>query len=222
MKQILVYAAFAVAPLTAHAHFMWLELPVEAPAQVHLRFTEEPQEKTREGMQEKAAPMQVQLPGGDPIAMASGEESLVGAVLEDATVVTGSLDYGILDKSEEGRGKFLLVYHAKGVRSAADAEKPAGLPVELTAKRHGDTLLITVLKDGKSAPTAEIVATVPGSEEELKAVTDESGQATLTFKGEGWIGVRAMVADETPGEHKGEAYELTRSYTTLAIQVGAE
>lgn len=222
MRSLLSISLVIMTCLTGHAHFMWLELPAETPGEVHLRFTEEPQEKTRQSMQEKAMPMRVHLPGGESIAMEQGEESLVGKVAAETSVVLGSLDYGVLDKSAEGRGKFLLVYHAKGVRSAADAETPAGLPVELTAKREGNVLLVTVLKDGKPVPTAEIVATVPGSEEALTTETDEQGRATLKFNGEGWIGVRAMVADHTPGEHNGEAYELTRAYTTLAIKVDAE
>ncbi|MFM1921246.1 MAG: hypothetical protein RLZZ303_2880 [Candidatus Hydrogenedentota bacterium] len=222
MRSLLSISFILMTALAGHAHFMWLELPEETLGEVHLRFTEEPQEKRRQSMQEKAQPMQVRLPGGESIVMEPGEEALVGKVTTDTALVVGSLDYGVLDKTAEGRGKFLLVYHAKGVRSAADAAKPAGLPVELMAKRNGNSLLVTVLKDGQPAAATEIVATVPGSEEALNAVTDENGQATLKFNGEGWIGVRAMVAEQTPGEHNGEAYELTRAYTSLAIKVNAE
>ena len=222
MRSLLAVSFALAISLTGHAHFMWLELPAETPGEVHLRFTEEPQEKTRQTMQEKARPMRVSLPGGEAITMDAGEESLVGKVAAEASVVLGSLDYGVLDKTAEGRGKFLLVDHAKGVRSAADAEQSAGLPVELTAKREGNSLLVTVLQNGKLVPTAEIVATVPGSEEALNTETDEQGRATLKFDGEGWIGVRAMVADPTPGAFNGDSYELTRVYTTLAVKVETE
>lgn len=216
-KRILFVCIALAAAVSAQAHFIWLELPADAAAEVRMRFSEQPGERTRPTLQEKAAPMAVRTAGGDALKLSVGEAYLSGPVAEDAAAVLGSLDYGVLDRSSEGRGKFLLVYHARGVRTAEEAAKPSGLPIDVTAKVEGNTVSVQVLRDGKPVPAAEVFATLPGVEEEKEGVTDEQGHASFSLNGGGWLGIRAMVPEEHKGESNGEAYDLVRHYSTLTV-----
>lgn len=209
--------ATAVFSQPAFAHFIFIELPPESPGMVHMRFSDEPLEATNRRFQRLIEHTIVHTACDHTVEMGFGEEALEGAVPADTPSVAGSLLYGVLDRSEQGRGIFLLQYHAKGVRALCGAESRVGLPLEIVAEQRGNRLIFTVLHNGEPAPGAEVWALAPGHFEPLTLETNAAGQAEVPFDRRGWLGIRAMVAEDIAGEHEGEAYELTRHYTTLTL-----
>ena len=212
MKRLVLLMATGFA-LSTQAHFIFLELPPEAPATAHMRFSEEPLEETDAELQEKSAPMAVTLSDGAPIAFSPGEKARIATVPEDAPLLKGSLNYGLMNRG----GEYLLVYHAKAVRSVESAGKAADLPVEVLAQVKDGTLLVTVLANGKPAEGAELVVNLPTVKKQAKATTNAEGQASFPIVPGGWVGVRAKVQESKEGTFGDKPYKEVRSYSTLTF-----
>lgn len=212
MKRFALLLATSLA-LSAQAHFIFLELPPETPAAAHMRFSEEPLEETDAELQEKSAPMAVTLNDGTPVAFAPGEKARIATVPEDVPLIKGSLDYGIMNRG----GEYLLVYHAKAVRSVESAGKASGLLVEVLAEVKDGTLLVTVLANGKPAEGAELVVNLPTVKKQAKATTNAEGQASFPIEPGGWVGVRAKVQESKDGTFGDKPYKEVRSYSTLTF-----
>lgn len=208
----LTMAALCFAPQTS-AHFIFLELKDDS---VAMRFSEAPGEETEKELQEKAKPMAVKTDSGTAVTMAFGEDALSGTVAAEIKAVSGSLDYGVLDRGSQGRGVFMLVYHAKGVRSLAEAATKLGLPVEVIAEAKEGQLEIQVLRDGAPAAGAELTLSIEGKED-LELNADEMGKAKVALPEKGTLGIRAMVREEKAGEADGKAYTFVRHYSTLTF-----
>lgn len=210
-------AAMSLLSTTAHAHFIWLEIDPDEPDTVRLRFSEEILEVTPRDMQELAAPMKVSVPGGDPLPLEFGDEFLHAPIPAGTKSVVGTLDYGVLDRSEAGRGKFMLKYHARAAADAHAASLPSTLPLDVVAVVEGHRLNVTVMFHGKPASGAEIVAVLPNQLAPVETKSDAEGRASFSIETGDWIALRAMVAEDVTGEHEGENYSLTRHYTTLTF-----
>ncbi|RYG47415.1 hypothetical protein EON79_07425 [bacterium] len=209
----LVFALGAtIAPAFAHAHFLWATL--------------DPAAKTvAVGLQE--VPTDAPLPLGDRAgkikAWTKTEKSLPltaeGQWLKSSTAehcVGVSLDYGVLDRRDQGRGVYWLRYYAKAADSAAMSQGKIGLPLEVSLAEVAGKSVITVLKDGKPAAGAEVVIAGREGKEEFTAKTGADGTLALP-PSSGPVAVRAMVADNTKGTHDGKAYDLVRTYCTLTV-----
>lgn len=211
-------AALAVCGLfPAHAHFVFLELPPSQPGAVHMRFSDEPLEITNNRYQRLIEATEVRTKSGAGVEMNLGEEAMVGAVAEAETAVGGSLTYGVLDRSEQGRGVFLLLYHGKATGSAEDAAAELGLPLEIVGEADAEVFRFTVLLEGVPVPEAEVWMVGPGVTDPVTVSTDGGGAAELALHQRGWVGIRAMAPVEGEGTHGDEAFELTRHYTTLTF-----
>jgi len=212
MKPLALLLAASCA-LNAQAHFIFLELPPETPDTAHMRFSEEPLEETDAELQEKSAPMTVNLSDGAPIAFSPGEKARVATVPADAPLLKGSLDYGIMNRG----GEYLLVYHAKAVRSVEGAGKASGLPVEVLAEVKDGTLLVTVLANDKPAEGAELVVNLPTVKKQAEVTTNAEGQASFPIVPGGWVGIRAKVQESKEGTFGDKPYKEVRSYSTLTF-----
>jgi len=212
-RLIAALAMGSMVALSAQAHFIFIELPPNAPTTAKLRLAEEPLEASGKELQEKAAPMTVKTGDGQEVKFEFGEDSMTATVDEAAPVLTGSLDYGLMTRG----GEYLLVYHAKAVRTPELAAKEAGLPVEVLGEVKDGNLNVTVLQGGKPAAGSELVVNLPTAEEQAKATTDEAGKATFPIEPGGWVGVRARVQETRTGEFDGKEYKEVRSYTTLTF-----
>jgi uncharacterized GH25 family protein len=215
MKQLVtaLVAAIALLAPSAQAHFIFLELNETGLA---MRLAEAPGEKSEKALQEKAKPMAVKTDKGEAIETSFGENALAGKVGAETKVVSGSLEYGILDREAQGRGVFMLMYHAKGARTAADAATKLGLPVEIVVEVVDKELKIQVLKNGEPAPAAELTVYSPGADD-IELDADDKGQAKLPLPGTGLLGVRAMVREDKAGESGGKPYTFIRHYSTLTF-----
>lgn len=212
MKPFVLLLAAGLA-LNAQAHFVFLELPPTEPATAHLRFSEEPLEATDAELQEKSAPMVVTQDDGTPVAFVPGENARVATVPEGTSLLKGSLDYGIMSRG----GEYLLVYHAKAVRTVENAGKAAGLPVEVLAEVKDGLLVVTILLDGKPAAGAELVVNLPTEKKQAEATSDAAGQATFPIAPGGWVGVRARIQESKEGSFGDKPYKEVRSYSTLTF-----
>ena len=220
-KTLFSLTAATLMAAQVHAHFMFIELPEKSDEPARLRFAEEPAERTSTRMQEKAQPMRVQNQTGTPVTFELGDTALEAALPAGTEWLHGYLKYGVIDNGEDDGGAFLLNYFAKAVSGPEAAAVEIGTGIEVTAAWEGETVAAKVLRDGQPVAGAEILLDSSTSDETLERVTDADGAATFPAPAPGWIGLRARVVDETPGEHDGEAYNAIRSYATLTLEVGA-
>ena len=212
-RSLLPILAFATAlPSFASAHFLWASL-------------DPPTKTVAIGLQEH--PIHNPLPLGtraklvrawtpsSKLALKEHEHWLKAGVKDPCVGV--SLDYGVIDRREGGRGLFWLNYFAKAAATPAAARTNLGLPLELVLQRgqDGDSI-VTVLDKGRPAPGAEVVVERPDGTVVFKAKTGVGGIVTLP-PARGLLAIRGMVTDRTKGIHNGKAYDFVRSYCTLTV-----
>jgi hypothetical protein len=130
-------------------------------------------------------------------------------------VAAASLDYGVLDRTGQGRGIYWLNYFAKAALNPQAASESLGLPLEVIVVRtDGNQLVLKVVKAGSPVANAEL-AISGGTPEAAKTGVD----GTVTVKvADHPLFVRASTEEEASGTHGGKAYRLIRSYSTLAIE----
>jgi uncharacterized GH25 family protein len=150
-----------------------------------------------------------------PVALKAAEDHLAGELPAGAGLVSGRLDYGVLEK---GGGKpFLLVYHPKAVLAGADpkAAAPGGAaPVEIVPA-FGGKPAFRVLAAGKPAAGVEVNVLLPDGGK--KKVTTGPDGATPGFDAPGRYGAWARHTEAEAGELGGKKYAEVRHYATLVV-----
>ncbi len=135
----------------------------------------------------------------------------------DASGVGVSLDYGVLDRRDAGRGLFWLNYYAKAVATPEASAVRLGLPIELSVAKGTDGRnLVTVWSEGKPTAGANIVVENPVGTNTFEGKTGADDTVALPMSS-GPLAVRAFVTSPTKGTHDGRAYDLVRSYSTLTV-----
>ena len=201
MKPLLLLAALAAAT-AAQAHYLWATLDPAAKT-VAIALQEIPGDEPVP-LAERAAKVR-----GVPGLRAEGPW-LKGPAAGDAVGV--GLDYGVLDRTAAGRGKFWLRYYAKAATPEASSKR-IGLPVELSAAKGADgRMVVTVWHEGKPSAGADVIVEGPVGKNTFEGKTAEDGTVTLPPT-PGPLAVRARVTEAK----KGEGYDLIRSYSTLTL-----
>jgi len=208
MKRLLPLLLLAV-PSLSSAHFLWASLDTTTKtASIGLQETPD---VTPLPLAARAAAVKVWSQVGKPLTLRA-EGTWLRTSAEDR--VGASLDYGVLDKTAEGRGVFWLRYYAKAAANAAASQTNLKLPVELTATKDATGhWTVTVKRDGKPAAGADVVIEGAGA---FTGKTGPDGTVVLPSLGD-TLAVRALVTDATKGSLDGKAYELIRSYSTLTV-----
>lgn len=211
---LLIALGVSAMPAVGRAHFLFATL--------------DPAQKTvAVGLQEN--PTQDPVPLGERIprvkafsksapnlTLKSEGNWLKAPVADDCVAV--ALDYGVLDKRDQGRGLFWLNYFAKAAASPAASQVKLGLPVELTfSKGANGQSIVTVLEKGNPAPAADVVIEEPDGTVAFEGKTNPDGTIAIPAA-KGMLAVRALVTTEKKGNHDGKAYDLVRSYCTLTVQ----
>jgi hypothetical protein len=131
--------------------------------------------------------------------------------------------YGVLDKTAQGRGVFLLEYEAKAARDVSKAGLNARLGLELFARRDGTQVLATLKHNGKAVPNAVVKLHEPDadSEKPRDLTTDALGQIRFEASKPGLYGLRTTAVENKAGTFHGKKYDLLRRYTTLTFTVPA-
>lgn len=208
MKRPLTLALLAALAASAHAHFLWATL--------------DPAKKTVSvGLQETPSEAPLPLAGRakvvrvEGVSLAAEGNWLRGPAPRD--VVGASLDYGVLDRSADGRGKFWLKYYAKAAATVEASRKSVGLPVEISLRRITDGIMIAkVAQNGKPVEGAEVTIEVSTGDKGLDngGKTDALGEIQMQ-QSSGPFAIRVLVTENV----KGPGYDLIRSYSTLNIGV---
>ena len=214
---LLTLAAFALVQNAARAHFIWatvqnnqarfalLENIAEAPSQdfenyvAHLspRFNG----KTITLDTSKNGARYADLPAGGGMVRA---ESIVGT-------------------KERGGEKYLLVYDAKGASALSFAGSTTQAPAEITARKSGDALVVSVRQNGKPVAANEVWVQWPGGPVPENGIkTNAGGEVSVLWPKDlpsGFVGIRAMVSDAKSGENAGLKYDSVHRWETLTFPV---
>lgn len=214
-RSLYLFAALgAIAlPSVSRAHFLWASLDAST-------------KKVSIGLQEN--PTQAPVPLGARVANVKAFDKKAPSVtlagegnwLKGSTtegVVGVALDYGVLDRSDQGRGIFWLNYFAKAAASPAASQVKLGLPVELTFAKTATKSVITVLEKGRPVMGAVVVIEEPDGTVAFEGKTAPDGTIAIPAS-KGALAVRALVEKSVKGSHDGKAYDLIRNYSTLTIQ----
>lgn len=206
----------------ARAHFLWAEITPAPEPTLHLTFVEQPGEKTLDTLLPRIQEARAWTPDGAALTCKAGEGALLSPLPQTARVAGAAQTWGVLDRSAQGRGVFLLQYYAKAALNAEAAAEAANLHVEVFARREGADWIVTTRHGEKAEPGAELTVTVPGAAKPLELHTDANGEARFQMPKAGLCAIRAMIAEKETGNYEGKAYTLKRYYSTLTFPVVAE
>ena len=201
-------------PSSSQAHFLWASLDPATKA-VAIGLQEVPgQDPLPLGA--RAVQVTAWVQSGKTVPLKPDTNWLKGSPSDNCVGV--SLDYGVIDRRDGGRGVFWLKYYAKGATTLGASQSILRLPVELTAIKATDGRpIITVLKDGRPASGGEVVVEAADGKTAFEGKTGSDGTVTLpVFSGP--IEVRALLTDHVAGTHDGKPYDLVRSYSTLTVR----
>ena len=219
MKKLLFLTPLLFAATPAHAHFLWAQTD-PAQGQLRLYFGEGGEGITTGVKADVLSKVAAWNPDGKKLAPALAGGAYCAPLGTAATVVGAHQSWGVLDRSEGGRGIFRLEYFAKAATTLDKAGFGAKLPLELFARRKDGEALVTLRRNGKVVPATEVTILTPAGGDGTKVVTDASGQIHFPVTSPGLYSLRAVVVDRVPGELDGKKYPQTRTWTTLTFHNG--
>ena len=214
MKASLLLLSVCVAG-PARAHYLWATLDPQAKT-VAVALQEIPGDAPLP-LGARVPRVQARSSGGVPLPLRGDGPWLRAST--DAKAVGASLDYGVVDRHDVGRGVFWLQYSAKAATTVEASRQTVGLPVEMSIHPASDGIMVvTVTADGKPFKGAEVTIEVSSGDKVLDngGKTDEFGTVRMR-QTSGPLAVRALVTSMVKGTHEGQAYDLVRSYGTLTI-----
>lgn len=209
-----ILAALAV-PVAAQAHFLWAIAVPETKSFV-VQFAEAPGDSVIPKLAGKGDAIRGWTRKGATLTLTPDGDGLKGSLNRGAAGI--ALDYGVLDKTAEGRGKFWLKYFAKAAASVSSSQRKVGLPLEVSVKEDAGNLVVYVTKDGKPASLADVVVRSQGVEKPFEGKTNAQGNLTLPGGTAFPVAIRTVVATNTPGKQGEASYDLVREYSSLTIQ----
>jgi hypothetical protein len=205
-------AVCAVAP--AQAHFLWIMADAGSKSS-HLTFGETPDEATPDGLVARLADARVRDGAGKAVALTQGEGGWTGPVPTQATLAAVQ-SWGVVDRSGDGTGAFLLEYYAKGGAGLPDTATDLKLPLELFARREAGQIVATLRRGGQAVAGSPFKISLP-SGRSLDRTSDAQGEVRFDGEGGGLYGVRARWLEDRKGESGGKAYGEVRHYATLTF-----
>ena len=201
----------------AQAHFLYASV---SPDKATFEFAESPGDDQLPDLAGKLSDTEFLAfpqPGSKGTKISPHSLGHIATVPVDRQVVAANLLYGILDRSEGGRGIFRLEYYAKATQSWAQAAEPVGQSYEILLKKSGDRIQITPVVNRKPA-NSEIVIYRRGQADQTLLFTG----TPLEISTKDLVAVRGMHAIEKPGELDGKKYELIRQYATITAPAEAD
>jgi hypothetical protein len=133
-------------------------------------------------------------------------------------VVVGECRYGVLARPNQR--SFLLRHYPKAIAGnpqALNKMQPHGkLPLELVATIDGDGLILTVLRNGKPVPKAELV-TVDVKLRNVKLAADAEGRATWKPPAPGTYSIYTSQRTKEAGKADNKPYEEIRDFATISF-----
>lgn len=219
----LVACALVAQTRAAKAHFLWAQIDTKTPLALHLSFAEGNGEMTNAVPLERLKTAVAWDGSGHKLALLPSGATLSSVLEPDSQIAAAAQTYGVLDKSEAGRGIFLLEYGAKAAKSVAQAGHNARLALELFARPQGSSpdgeILVTLKHNGKPVPFGAVTLHAPGDDKGRVVTTNAQGQLRFRASERGVYGLRASVAELKKGSFEDKKYDLVRRYTTLTFPV---
>ncbi len=207
-----------IVPTAAFAHFIWATVEK---GQVRFALLENVNEAPQAQFAKYVADLAVHC-GDKTLSPGESRDGARTATLPAGQdVVTAESVVGT--KERDGKS-FLLIYDAKGAVSLTAASAMKKEPAEILASRVGKELIVTVRRAGLAVPETEVWVQWPGGDESSSAKnvkTDSQGEVHIpwptTVSKNGFVGIRAMVTEETAGELAGKSYASIHRLATLAF-----
>lgn len=221
MRAVLCAIVFALAPVAARAHWVWIYPDCADAAKAHVVFAHHLAPDDNPKILDKIADAKLYLrtaDGDKAIAWTRGDRQYTFAIPGPVATVGGVNDYGVIQK---GTGKpFRLVQCPKMVLGD-DARPWSRLPFEIVPSRNGKALKLTVLHQGKPAP-AGLIVTVHGADDDKSTTltTDAKGSVELTPERTGLLNFSVPYTVAEAGEIGGKKYEETRYTASLVVSNG--
>jgi uncharacterized GH25 family protein len=206
-----VAVALAVAVASAH---MVLVVPAKDAKTVSVVFSDSLEADENVAIEKIASLKLSAVAGGKESAVEhkTDKHALVATLPADATVVYGSVTYGLYGKDKPA----LLVYHPKAVLGGAtgkDATVGGKATAEVVPVADGGKVKFQFLVAGKPAADAEGSVTLPDGKKE-KVKTDKDG-FTAAFDAAGRYAVYLKHSEAKAGESDGKRYDTVTHYATL-------
>lgn len=197
----------------ARAHFLWIA--IDGSRQGRLTFGETPDEPTPADLVARLAEARAKDGAGQPLALHREESGWSGGAA-GSKAVSATQDWGVVDRSGDGTGAFLLHYYAKGAAGLAETATDLELPFELFARQEGGEIVATLKRGAKGVAGSPVHVSLP-SGRSLDRSSDASGEIRFPGEGGGLYGLRARVLEDGQGEAGGKKYGDTRHYSTLTF-----
>lgn len=223
MKKLLfsaaIFGALSFSP-SAHAHFLWAQTDAEN-SELALYFGEGGDGVITDVAPELLAKAAAWTPSGQKLAPRLRAGAYRAPIDAQNHVWGAHQSWGVLDRTQSGRGVFRLEYYAKAATFLEKAGLGAKLPVELFARRDGNDALVTFKRDGKTVSGASVTVVSPLDAKGATLSTDEKGQIRFPATVPGLYALRAVATDLRSGELDGKKYPQTRHWTSLCFRVAA-
>jgi hypothetical protein len=210
-------SAFALTRPVA-AHFLWAEVTPQNQARV--TFGEGADEPINGVTVERIKAARAWGSDKKPLPL-NEKNGFYSAALPAGAQVTGvAQTWGVLDKTAEGRGIYLLEYYAKGAVSPEAAAQSAHLPFEVFLTRDGDSWLAQAKHNGEIAKGATFTLYAPGGNDHGSELpSDANGATRFSLANAGLYALRAFVSEAKNGTLEGKTYPAIRHYSTLTFRV---
>jgi len=233
MKRFALALSLALLAATqVQAHFVWLAIEAgESGKPTAKVYFAEQAETDDAALLDKITHVQVRTRGADgklssePLKLTKqvdkdGGGALVAEVPEGTTGLSGTIEYGVLERRGE---VFQLNYHG----SYADSSTPdfgknavdASLPMQVVPHLAGEKSQVEVLWKGKPLAGSEVVVVDTTGKQHEAVKTDDSGRATIDLSKPGLYSIRAKWVEDKKGEHDGKTFEKANHYSTLTLRV---
>jgi hypothetical protein len=152
-----------------------------------------------------------------PVDCTKGDHSFAAKSPKGASVVYGTVVYGLLSKSAKPT---LLMYHPKAVlggAAAKDSTVGESTALEIVPVSEAGKTRFRLLAKGKPVAAAEGTVVLPDGTKE-KVMTDKDGY-TPEFEKTGRYAAYMKLTEARTGEHDGKTYVEVRHYATLVADV---
>lgn len=204
----------------AHAHFLWQRVQSGPKPRTDVTFAERPDERVNAVPIERLATARAWDAEGRPLGL-TAQSGVLGAELPVEALAAGSSQsWGLVDRTGDGTGAFLLEYYAKGAATLTEAATRVKLPLEVFASADGAGILAIVRQGDAALAHASLHVQLP-SGDTLDRTTDAEGRVRLDARMAGEYGLRARWIEPRTGEVDGKRFGEVRHYSTLTFTVDA-
>jgi len=201
-------------PVAAHAHFLWATAD-PAKGTFSVQFAEIPGDSVIPAIAGKGDLVKGFSRGGGTAALAVDGPGLKGKLSDGSA--GAYLDYGVIERGSESRGKFLLRYSAKASSSPSASQIQVGLQLELSIIQRPEGPAVELHEGPRVVGGAEVSVFYAGQEKPFIGKTNDFGYMLLPSSPKVPIAFRSVLETMSPGVTSSGQYNFIRDYATLTI-----